>query len=108
MDVQAVASVTRNPAVPRLMGKAFHVVSPDLSAADPLHHYKESALVRHISEVYAKYVGGDPEVAPFVYDRYGNGLYGHEDPGRLMALPEIANHPGNGIIMVATAKRSYL
>ncbi len=100
--IEAAASVTRNPAVPRLMASSFYTVSPDLQAADPLHHFKDDGLVRHLTEVYATHVEADPSTLPFVPGRYGDGLYGGDDPGRrLTMLPEIAEHPGNGIIMVA-------
>lgn len=103
---QAAASVTRNPAVLALMRKAFHIVSPDLTADDPLHRVTSHKLVRHLTEVYARHVSADVRDIPFVYGRYGNGLYGTTDPGRAMrALPDIANTPGNGVIMVAVSRR---
>jgi hypothetical protein len=100
-DVQAAASVTRNPAVPRLMANGFYTVSPDLNAPQPLHHMMRDARVQHVTEVYARHVGVDPADAPFAFGRYAGGLYGSTDPGRCMPIPEIAGNPENGIIMVA-------
>ncbi len=89
------------------MRSAFRVVSPDLGADDPLHYFKDRGLVRHLCDVYARHVGANPEDVPFIYGRYGNGLYGRDDPGEKMTgLPEIVNQPGNGIIMVAIGRRS--
>lgn len=104
-NVQTAASVTRNPAVPRLMSKAFHIVSPDLEMPDALHHFKHNEHVRELTEIYAKHIDVRAEDVPFVVGRYGNGLYGFDDPGETMALPQISDYPGNGIIMIATEKR---
>lgn len=106
-NVQAAASVTRNPAVPFLMHKVFRVVSPDLSAAEPLHYFDNVSEVRDLTEVYARHVAADPAELPFVRGRYGEGLYGFDDPGRdMLGLPGIAENPGDGIIMVALDRRS--
>jgi hypothetical protein len=106
VNVDAVASVTRNPAVPKLMTKVFHIVSPDLSSPDPLHYFKSSRLIQHMTNSYAEHIGAAVEDQPFVCNRYGDGLYGGYDPGREMTcLPQISNNPSNGIIMVAMAQK---
>ena len=100
-DFDAAASVTRNPAVLRLMRKHFYTVSPDLSDPDPLY-YMDNLVIGHVVDVYGKHVGADPQDLPFVHGRYTGGLYGYADPGRGMeALPQIADNPESGIIMVA-------
>jgi hypothetical protein len=105
-DITAAASVTRNPAVPRLMHKAFYTVSPDLQAEDPLHLVRNDGVLREISEDYSEYVGADPAETPLVRGRYEGGLYGGDDPGRGMrGLPEVSEHPANGVIMVAMDRR---
>lgn len=100
-EFDAVASVTRNPAVLRLMRKHFYTVSPDLSDPDPLHYMNDS-VVSHVVDVYGKHIGADPQDLPFVHGRYTGGLYGYTDPGRGMdVLPQIADNPESGVIMVA-------
>jgi hypothetical protein len=98
------ASVTRNPAVPKLMTRAFHTVLPDLTAPDALHTMQR-ADVQEATELYASHVGADPADAPFVFGRYTGGLYGGTDPGAHMPLTEITSDPENGIIMIATDRR---
>jgi len=105
-DIFAAASVTRNPAVPKLMSKAFRVVSPDLGAPDPLHAFHSSPLVYDVTDFYAQHIGANPAETPLVRGRYGEGLYGLDDPGQGMtALPEVQLNPGDGIIMVAIERR---
>lgn len=97
----AVVSVTRNPAVLRLMRRHFYTVSPDLTDPDPLH-YMGDPMVSHVVDMYGEHIGADPRDLPFVHGRYTGGLYGYADPGRAMgALPQIADKPESGIIMVA-------
>ncbi|HSX34143.1 MAG TPA: hypothetical protein VLF62_00685 [Candidatus Saccharimonadales bacterium] len=100
----AAASVTRNPAVLKVMQSGFCTVSPDLRAADPLH-YMRDPLLRELASVYSAHIGSDPKDAPFVPGRYTGGLYGGEDPGRGMAaLPQLAANPENGVMMLAADK----
>ena len=104
-QITAVASTSRNPGVPRRMQKAGCVlVSPDPDRPDdPLHHYRDDPLVQDITFVVADAVGADITHAPYIHDKYGDGLYGERhDPGACMPLPTISNHPGNAIIVVAT------
>jgi hypothetical protein len=105
-DIQAAASVTRNPAVPRLMANGFYTVSPDLEHPNPLHHFKRNRLVRHLTEVYGSHVDADPGELPFAIGRYQGGLYGYTDPGlRMAGIPEVTDNPDNGVIMVAVDRR---
>lgn len=106
-NITAAASVTRNPVILHVMRKSFATVSPDVHAADPLHHFKNSQVVRELTELYGAHVGAPHETLPFALGRYGNGLYGCDDPGlALTQLPEITAHPGNGVIMLATDRRA--
>lgn len=105
-DVHAAASVTRNPAIPRLMANGFHTVSPDLTYHDPLHHFKQNDRIRELTEVYAEHLGANPDGLPFALGRYKGGLYGYTDPGNAMGIPEITDDPENGIIMIATDRRA--
>ena len=105
-NVPAAASVTRNPAVLRLMTTGFQIVSPDMGAGDPLHYFRNDERVQEATEVYGRHVVADPQSLPFVYDRYTGGLYGESDPGQnLTALPQVANNPENGVIMAAVERR---
>jgi hypothetical protein len=104
-DIAAAASVTRNPAIPRLMTRGFNVVSPDLGHENPLHHYKNNRLLRHLTEVYGAHVGADPATLPLVPNRYTGGLYGYADPGQHMGIPQLAESPEHGIIMIATERK---
>ncbi len=100
-DYVAMASVTRNPAIIKLMRKAFYTVLPDLTDADPLHPMQDK-VVRHLVNVYGRHVGADPRDLPFVHGRYKGGLYGYADPGKgLEGLPQIAGSPESGIVMIA-------
>jgi hypothetical protein len=91
------------------MTKGFHIVSPDLATPDPLHLAHEHALVRHLTEVYGAHIGADPAQLPFALGRYEGGLYGYADPGQAMTnIPEIADNPENGIIMVAVGRKQQL
>lgn len=100
------ASVTRNPAVLRLMAKFFRIVSPDLDDPDPFHHLKDDKLVQHLTKVYGRHVGADPAHLPMVVGRYTGGLYGGADPGKnIKQLPAIARHPENGMVMIALDRR---
>jgi hypothetical protein len=106
-DITAAASVTRNPAVLGLMHKSFSTVSPDITAENPLHLFENNPTVQELTELYAAHVDAPMEALPFALRRYGDGLYGQEDPGvALTQLPVIAGHPGNGVIMVATNRRT--
>lgn len=90
------------------MAKGFRVVSPDLNAPDPLQPFTQNTAVRQLTELYAQHVDADPTALPLVPDRYTGGLYGGPDPGVGMAavgLPQLAQHPEHGIIMVATERR---
>lgn len=104
-DFQAAASVTRNPAIPRLMANGFYTVSPDPEHHDPLHHFKRNDRVKELTEAYAEHIGAKHEDLPFALGRYEGGLYGYADPGHDMGIPEIADNPENGIIMIATDRR---
>lgn len=104
-NITAAASVTRNPAVLKLMGKNFRTVSPDLGAVDPLHFVKENDRVQKVSTIYAEHIGADSAQIPFVFDRYAGGLYGDNDLGKAMPISEIAQNPQHGIIMVAIDRR---
>lgn len=104
-DIESAASVTRNPAIPRLMASGFHTVSPDLDSDDPLHHYGRNEKVRALTETYAEHIGASPADLPLVVGRYEGGLYGYDDPGRHIGIPELAADPESGIIMVATDRR---
>ena len=102
------ASVTRNPAVLRLMRKHFFTVSPDLNDPDPLYHMQDR-LIAHLVEVYGRHVGADPKDLPFVHSRYTGGLYGYADPGRDMdKLPQIASNPESGVVMIAMDQAKLL
>lgn len=104
----AVASVTRNPAIVRLMGKGFFTVLPDLNDPDPLHHMRDP-LIRHLVQAYGAHIGADEASLPFVHGRYKGGLYGYTDPGEGMnALPEIANNPESGVIVIAMDEAKLL
>lgn len=105
-DVESAASVTRNPAIPRLMTNGFYTVSPDLDNPDPLRHFKSNIRVRELTEVYAEHIGSEPAALPFAISRYEGGLYGYTDPGEQMGIPQISDYPENGIIMVATDRRA--
>jgi hypothetical protein len=87
------------------MTNGFYTVSPDLEHHDPLHHFKRNDRVRELTEVYAEHIGASPDDLPFALGRYEGGLYGYADPGQAMGIPEIANDPENGIIMIATDRR---
>jgi hypothetical protein len=104
-DIEAAASVTRNPAIPKLMTSGFYTVSPDLEHHDPLHHFKNNPRMRELTEVYAEHIGAPATDLPFAFGRYEGGLYGYADPGQAMSIPEIADDPENGIIMIATDRR---
>lgn len=100
----AAASVTRNPAVLKVMQSGFCTVSPDLRAADPLHSMRDP-LLQELAQVYSAHIGSNPAEAPFVNGRYTGGLYGGVDPGAgIAALPQLANHPENGVMMLAVDK----
>lgn len=104
----AAASVTRNPAIPRVMRECFHGVMPDLTAEDPLRHMRDP-LFGHLATIYARHIGSDPHDAPFVPGRYTGGLYGADDPGQGMArLPGMAENPENGIMMLAADRVAAL
>jgi len=104
-DIQAAASVTRNPAIPRLMRTAFSIVSPDPANADPLHAYHNNSQVRAFTEVYAEHIGADTATLPIVPGRYEGGLYGYADPGLAMGIPEIESSNESGVVMVAVNRR---
>lgn len=104
----AVASVTRNPAIVRLMRKGFLTVLPDLSDPDPLHHMRDP-VVRHLVQTYGRHIGADEASLPFVHGRYKGGLYGYADPGEQMnVLSEIANSPESGVIVIAMDEAKLL
>ncbi|MBV2357152.1 GNAT family N-acetyltransferase [Streptomyces sp. J2-1] len=100
---ETVVSVTRNPAVCRLMARRFTVCLPDLdpAAADPLRPLEHSA-VRDAVKRYADHLDAADNPLPFLENRYPGGLYGAADPGRAMPFPELAGHPANGMITVGT------
>jgi hypothetical protein len=79
VNAQAVAAVTKDSAIPRLVGKVFHIVSPDYTSANPLHRLENHPLVRHITEVYAEHIGTTTDGVPFT--------------------------PGGGVITVGVARR---
>lgn len=104
-SIVAAASVTRNPAVPKVMSKCFAKVAPDLSAIQPLEIYNDPQI-KTIMEAYGNYLGISPQNLPFAVGRYKGGLYGYEDVGKQMdKIPQIANYPENGIIMAAINRR---
>jgi hypothetical protein len=104
-DIQAAASVTRNPAIPRLMLNGFKVVSPNPTQPNPLHAYRHNDRVRAFTEVYAEHINAETASLPIVPGRYEGGLYGYTDPGRNMGIPEIEADKENGVIMVAIDRR---
>lgn len=105
-DVRAAASITRNPAIPRLMAKAFHTVSPDLNHPNPLRPFVHDDRIRTLTEMYARHTDTATETLPFAVDRYQGGLYGGVDPGQNMIdIPEIAGYPENGIVMIAIDRK---
>ena len=104
-DIESAASVTRNPAIPRLMANGFYTVSPNMDSPDPLGVYKQNERVRRLTEMYAQHVDARVDDLPFVFGRYEGGLYGYEDPGRQIGIPELADDPESGIIMIATDRR---
>lgn len=86
------------------MKKGFYTVLPDLDDPAPMHNMSDP-LVRHLVNVYGKHIGANSRELPFVHGRYGEGLYGGGDPGRGMhTIPEIANSPGTGVVMIALDK----
>ncbi|MGZ3146387.1 GNAT family N-acetyltransferase [Lentzea chajnantorensis] len=98
----AVATVTRNPAVCRMMAAEFRTVLPDLTSDRPLrtlHHPGVAMAVR----TYAAHLGADGAGLPFIRNRYPGGLYGVRDPGLRMPLPEISRDPSCGVITVGVA-----
>ncbi|MFC0112544.1 GNAT family N-acetyltransferase [Kibdelosporangium aridum] len=62
-DASMIASVTRSPAIPKLMKHAFYTILPDLSALNPFHPV-ERHDVREAAECYARYAGADPVNMP--------------------------------------------
>ncbi|USX55493.1 GNAT family N-acetyltransferase [Lentzea sp. HUAS12] len=99
----AVATVTRNPAVCRMMAAEFRTVLPDLASDRPLrtlHHPGIATAVRSC----AAHLGADAAGLPFIRDRYPGGLYGVRDPGLRMPLPEISRDPSCGIITAGVAR----
>ncbi|KOV83935.1 GNAT family N-acetyltransferase [Nocardia sp. NRRL S-836] len=100
----AVATVTRNPAICRMMAAEFRTVLPDLSSDRPLrtlHHSGIATAVRH----YAGHLGADVAELPFIRNRYPGGLYGVRDPGLRMPSPEISRDPSCGVITVGVGRK---
>lgn len=100
----AVATVTRNPAVCRMMAAEFRTVLPDLTSDRPLqtvHHPGVATAVRRC----AGHLGVDVAALPFIRNRYPGGLYGVRDPGLRMPLPEISRDPSCGIITVGVGRK---
>ncbi len=105
LHICAAAGATRNPAVPKVMASSFNTVSPDITRPDdPLHHYRDDPSVQYITDVYARHIGADLEHLPFTH-RYGDGLYGKDDPGQRMPLAQIRETPGMAVIAVAVNKK---
>jgi len=105
-DVDAMAAVTRNPAIINTVNSAFHTAMPDLRLADPLEGLRDRTVC-HIAKVYGRHIGVGAADVPFARNRYTGGLYGDYDVGRdLTGLPEIAANPEHGIIVVGLGKRS--
>lgn len=97
--IDAVVSVSQNAAVPKLMGKEFGTVLPDLRSANPLHALQDEKVQEVIRE-YGEHIGAKPDELPFVR-RYIGGLYGDENPSRRMPeLPQLED-PEYGIVVVA-------
>ena len=76
----AVTTVTRNPAVSRLFLKEFTTVLPTLAPGHPLRPL-EVKEVRHVVEVYGRYLEADPAHLPFIHNRYPGGLSGKVTQG---------------------------
>ncbi|WP_055546861.1 GNAT family N-acetyltransferase [Streptomyces sp. NBRC 110028] len=101
-----VTSVTRNPAVCRLMAHHFEVSLPDLrpSAHDPLWPLKRRG-VSDAMRRYADHLDVSHDRLPILENRYPSGLYGVADPGKGMPLPDLANHPEHGMIAVGVGRQ---
>jgi len=99
-----VASVTRNPATCRITSAEFSAVLPDLTHSDPLGGLRSAEMSAAI-EAYAEHLCVPRDELPFVRNRYPGGLYGREDPGSEMPMPEVRDDPACGVILVGLHRR---
>ncbi|KJK42531.1 hypothetical protein UK23_36720 [Lentzea aerocolonigenes] len=100
----AVATVTRNPAICRMMAAEFRTVLPDLTSDRPLRTLRDPEVATAVRR-YAAHLGIDVAEPPFLRNRYPGGLYGVRDPGLRMPLPEISRDPSCGVITVGVGRK---
>ena len=99
----AVASVTRNPAVCRMMAAEFRTALPDLASDCPLQTLRHPGVAAAV-RCYAGHLGAEVAELPFLRNRYPDGLYGARDPGLRMPLAAINRDPSCGIITVGVGR----
>lgn len=95
---ELLVATTRNPATVKLVGNATNISCPDIRLGEPLTHMSDERIQQGFKD-FGQYVGADPKLAPYLVDRYPDGLYG-EDPGVRMPMPEIAQYPKNALMVV--------
>lgn len=102
--IDRAATVTRNPATVRLVATNFRVVSPDLRAPRPLH-LASDAEIAAITQEYAQHIDSQGPL-PVVTGRYEpSGLYGGQDPGRKMPIPQVAQNVTNAVIVAGKGRK---